>query len=217
MIYILDDRYERKETFKALISKNSKQVSFGEIKCETVEDLLSYISNVMGDSTLILLHASYRFSGNKLKNNDVISTFSSLGVPVVLFSGGYIHPSESIIKGKYKVFNINSLVMYQNLETYLRYLEYDKNSPLEILIWGENYKENIMTSVQSAIFRKLCLLAPGSLVEEDTIDVLKAIIDDKLRIEDFKSIRNKLVEVLDSNWTCESLIQEIMEITSNKC
>lgn len=213
MIYIFDDRYERRESNSALINKYKQFVSFAKIECTTINELEDFILGDLHASTLILLHSSYRYPGDILKNEEVIASFSLLEIPIILFSGGFMHPSETMILGKYMVYNINSLVMYQNLEVYLRHLMQGQSVPLDILIWGESYIQNIITRTQSYLFRTICNISHKSIVDDALIDKLYAIIDDYLRDDEFESTRNELLQAISYKMTCEDLMQTIQEVT----
>ena len=213
MIYIFDDRYERRESYTALVKKNHNLISFESIKCETIDELENFILD-LEDASMILLHSSYRYLGDVFKTEEVVEKFSLLDIPVVLFSGGFMHPSVSLILGKHKVYNINSIVMYQNLEVYLSHLKLNQSSPIDILIWGESYIQNIITRTQSDLFRKLCVIPPKSNIGESTFNKMNAIIEDYLRGEELITVKRDLLNAISVNMTCEDVIKSIISVTA---
>lgn len=215
MIYIFDDRVERRESYSALINNNKQFVSFAIIECETINELEHFILNNLQAPSLILLHSSYRYPGDKLNSDEVISVFSKLKIPIIIFSGGFMHSNESMALGKYKVYNINSLVMYHNLEYYLAHLMQNQSASVDILLWGESYIQNKITRTQSDLYRKLCTIAPESKIDS-LIDDLYETIEDDLRDDAFKRIRNNLLKAISSQMTCDDAMAAIQSVTDKK-
>lgn len=213
MIYIFDDRYERRESYTALVNKYHSLISFESIKCATIDELENFILDLKNPS-MILLHSSYRYPSDAFKTDEVVEKFSLLDIPLVLFSGGFIHPSVSLILGKHNVYNINSIVMYQNLKAYLNHIRLNQSSPIDILLWGESYIQNIITRTQCDLLRKLCVIHLKSNVEESTYYKMNAIIEDNLRGDEFITIRRDLLNAISINMTCEDMIKSIFTVTA---
>ena len=211
MIYIFEDRYERKEANMSLINRYKWLITFADIKCDSLDQLEVFISTTLKTPSLILLHDSYRYPGDKLRKEQVISKFLEHDIPVVLFSGGILKPNESLINERL-TYNINSLVMYKNLEIYLQKIDSNKKTPIDILLWGESYMRNKIVIAKSSIFRVLCKLDPTSLLNEDIIENIEEIIKDKLEGEGLETIRQRFLNALSSPITCQAFMDSINSI-----
>lgn len=230
MIYIFDDRFERREKHSLDLIKLSQFARFEEITCETADELCSLIKRKLNDVTHVLLHSSYRYPNEQLNTNVVVNAFNSYSsdIQIVLFSGGYNHPGTSMI-GKTKVFSVNSDLMYNNLELFTRHLSKDPNSPIEILLWGKSYLQNQILATQSAIFRSLCRINLDEQIDvEDKdknkkekndllLDEIKETVADRLRSEELINLRDALMAVLVPQKTWRQLLEDIENvITKNK-
>lgn len=213
MIYIFDDRFERKDNYAPIINRYPRNVSYGTIDQERIEQFEIFVNKHLDDLSLFLLHASYRFPGDKLNVNDIINVLSSKGIPIVLFSGGYHNPNIRM-QGKYTIFEVNSDTMYQNLEVFIKRTIEDKNSPIDILLWGEDYINNQILRAQSEIIR---YISDKFDFNEDLIDLLKSIVQNRLgriqeeRIQSFCKNIDQTFERATANSSIEELVNSIIE------
>lgn len=220
MIYIFDDRFERREKHSLDLIKLSQFARFEEITCETADELSSLISGKLSNVTHVLLHSSYRYPSEQLDTNVVVKAFNSYSkdIQIVLFSGGYNHPGISMI-GETKVYSINSDVMYNNLVLFTHHLSKDPNSPIEILLWGNSYLQNQILATQSSIFRSLCRLDLDKQINDDDekLDEIQEIVADRLRSEELIHLRDALMAILVPKKTWRQLLEDIENvITKNK-
>lgn len=228
MIYIFDDRFERREKHGLDLIKLSQYAKSKDITCGTVDELVSFIKDGLSDVTHVLIHASYQYPGGELDMNKVVEAFYSYckDVQIVLFSGGYNHPGTSMI-GKTKVFSVNSDVMYNNLELFTRHLSKDPNSPIEILLWGKSYLQNQILATQSAIVRSLYKINLDEQIDvkdkdknkknELLLEEINEIVADRLRNEEFKEMREALQAVIVADKTWRKMLEDIEDvITKNK-
>lgn len=211
MIYIFDDRFERREAYSYIVKKYPKYISFETIDQTTIGEFESFIAERLITPTLFLLHASYRFVGEELNNTRVTETLCSWGIPIVHFSGQYNQPSIRTL-GKNKIYEVNSITMYSNLELFVKHIINDSKSTIEILLWGSDYIVNQIVATQSEIVRVLCKTKLSSNVDDHIIDTLKAIIINRLRNEELQSLRKNIGRVLDMATPSMSIGQFIQEI-----
>ena len=209
MIYIFDDRHERREMNSSLINRYNRLISFAEIKCDTFEQLDHFISNELFEPSLVLLHNSYRYPGDRLDSDYVSSKFLEHDIPLILFSGGFIHPNQTLVYGKYQALSINSLVMYKNLDVYLKHLTYNENASIEILLWGESYISNRISHTKSAIFRKICKVRPDSSMDEDMCQEIHEIISDYLSGDELVATRKRFLDAISSSINCQEFLNTI--------
>ena len=220
MIYIFDDRFERREKHSLDLIKLSQFARFEEITCETSDELSSLISGKLSNVTHVLLHSSYRYPSEQLDTNVVVKAFKtySKDIQIVLFSGGYNHPGISSI-GETRVYSINSDVMYNNLVLFTQQLSKDPNCPVEILLWGNSYLQNQILATQSSIIRSLCRLDLDKQINDDDekLDEVQEIVADRLRSEELIHLRDALMAILVPKKTWRQLLEDIENvITKNK-
>lgn len=211
MIYIFDDRFERKEAYSYIVNKYHKYISFETIDQATIDEFESFITERLMTPTLFLLHASYRFAGEELNNTRVIETLCSWEIPIVQFSGQFNQPSIRTL-GKNKIYEVNSITMYSNLELFIKHIINDSKSTIEILLWGRDYLVNQIVATQSEIARFMCKTRLSSNVDDHIIDTLRAIIINRFRNEELQSLRKNIGRVLDDVTPSMSVIQLIQEI-----
>ncbi len=217
MIYIFDDRFERREKHSLDLIRLSQFARFEEITCETTDELSSLISGKLSNVTHVLLHSSYRYPSEQLDTNVVVKALNaySKDIQIVLFSGGYNHPGISSI-GETRVYSINSDVMYNNLGLFIRHLSKDPNSPIEMLLWGNSYLQNQILATQSAIIRSLCRLDLDKQINDDEkLDEIQEIVADRLRSEELIHLRDALMAILVPQKTWRQLLEDIENVITN--
>lgn len=150
MIYIFDDRSQRREVNKEKLNKFSNVLSFETIKTNPRKSIEEYLIESMSDTPeCIIFHKSYIFDDSNLSYETVREFFNSFDVPVVIFSGGI----ENNNKGEKEV-NMNAELMYVNLPFFLDdYVDNGKIN-LEILVWGKRYQLNALLILQNKLAEK---------------------------------------------------------------
>ena len=149
MIYLFEDRDDRKRQF------------FGEeelhplicqkpFDCSCVDDIDDYIVDNFSDAIAVLLHKSYSFVNDRITIDSVKNSFKFLlDIPVVLFSGG--SKSSLIKEGDIITAEINSGVMYRNLNLFIESYQQDGKVCIPILVYGKYYQINQLLEMQAKI------------------------------------------------------------------
>ncbi len=150
MIYVFDDRSQRREVNKEKLNKFSNVLSFETIKTNPGKSIEESLIESMSDNPeCIIFHKSYIFDDSNLSYETIREFFNSFDVPVVIFSGGI----EKNNKGENDV-NINAELMYDNLPFFLEdYVDNGKIN-LEILVWGKRYQLNALLILQNKLAEK---------------------------------------------------------------
>lgn len=202
MIYIFDDREERRENYSSLFINYKSQLTLESFTPEG--DLQEYVVDKFGDAEIVIMHRSYRFPGDNYELSDVLSAFK--GVPIVLFSGAI--QKASILKAE-NIYQVNSIVMYENLSDFLDSKKADNNTPIEMILWGKNFIKNQFLTLLGEI-NKLCVETDF----DDFIDPYIAIdlVEDKLRFSTLRTAQNELINMIEENLTYAELIEAIQII-----
>ncbi|MDO4511359.1 MAG: hypothetical protein Q4B68_06045 [Bacteroidales bacterium] len=219
MIYLFEDRHDRRDNYALLINKYKPLITFKNFDDYIVDEKDSPIQNLnnslqnLDSPELILLHASYRFINDSISMDDVICAIKSLyNIPVVIFSGGFVHPSIDKIQNKHQIFRVNSIVMYEHLEYYLSQISKGETPPVEVLLWGENYIQNVLTRLQSNLVRLLVHYTPNDVVDEDTIDLMRDSVEDILQDYVFQKQKEALLKIIVPQQKYDTLFYNIQFI-----
>jgi hypothetical protein len=221
MIYILDDRAERKgrqDLFKFGNIKTDKVLD-----CQSEDELDDYVKREFSDAELVLLHKSYRITGTDIPVEAVCDSLLKNNINVVLFSGGTDRSTTFEPKPPMHV-EMNADRMYSHLEIFFKH--YSKSGKidkacLDYLIWGENARKNQLLKFQYNLYRELNEIDFSKRVDEiSKVKEIHDIADDALG-EDFCEFKARLREICDNkkNQDCkiEQLLSEIQQLvnTSN--
>ena len=144
MIYIFDDRKQRRSDNEEKLSKFSDIVKFDIVKNIPGKPVEDCVFDAIIDPECIMFHKSYVFEDNNVNFETIRALFVSLDVPIVIFSGGI----EGGNKG-YSEININADVMYENLPYFLADFKENKSPNIDILLWGKRYKLNAILEIQN--------------------------------------------------------------------
>ncbi len=207
MIYLFEDRDDRKqqllgeEGLHALVCQKP-------FDCSYSEDVGDYILNNFSDAEVVLLHKSYRFANKNVTTDCVKEAFKTLDIPVVLFSG---NSRSSLIKDDAgTTAEINSVVMYRNLNLFMSFYQQTEEVCIPILVYGKYYKINQLLEMQAKLF--------FLLFDRKDEDVLKPDIDGKI----IRKIMQIIGDVNDSSlsadveklkkWTNETINNDGLQI-----
>jgi hypothetical protein len=144
MIYIFDDRKQRRSDNEEKLSKFSDIVKFDIVKNIPGKPVEDCVFDAIIDPECIMFHKSYVFEDNNVNFETIRALFVSLDVPIVIFSGGI----EGGNKG-YSEININADVMYENLPYFLADFKENKSPNIDILLRGKRYKLNAILEIQN--------------------------------------------------------------------
>ena len=197
MIYIFEDRPERRLQHQDIMDKYKSIISFAKFDIDEGMNLADYIYKNFLDAEIMIIHKSYAFKSNTV-NIDAIKKIMP-DVKFVVFSGG---TDNGTIVGDGNSVTINADVMYNNLEIFLKYLTNKKEINFEPLVWGECYLQNRLVSLQNRLFLKYFINADLDKRIEDNdkgigIDDLLDVIT--LYCEDYGvGMQDKLIEDIKS-------------------
>ena len=144
MIYIFDDRIQRRNDNQEKLSDFSDIVKFDIVKNIPGKSEEDCVFDAIIDPECIMFHKSYVFEDNNVNFETIRALFVSLDVAIVIFSGGI----EGGNKG-YSEININADVMYENLPYFLADFKENKSPNIDILLWGKRYKLNAILEIQN--------------------------------------------------------------------
>ncbi len=197
MIYLFEDREDRKKQFlgNETLHPMIQQKPFN---CPTIDIIDSYIQDNYKDADAILLHKSYQLENKDFTIENIKSGFVSLlKIPVVLFSGG---SKSSLIKEKDLITaEINSGVMYRNLNEFITSFQKDGIIRIPILVYGKNYQLNQLLEMQT----KICSYMfdrhiDDTLTHTDKRKLLQIIND--VETDNLLDDINKLSSWIESNY-----------------
>ena len=149
MIYIFEDRYERRRLHQDMMNRYKNVISFAKFDIDEGMDLTKYIDRKFHDAEVMIFHKSYAFKSNNVNIDAIKDTTPS--ARLVVFSGG-IEKGTMVGDGKYVT--INADVMYNNLEIFLKYFTNSNEINFEPLLWGESFRLNRLLSFQNRLFRE---------------------------------------------------------------
>ena len=144
MIYIFDDRFQRRNNNQEKLSKYSDIVKFDTVKTIPGKSVEECVFDAIISPKCIMFHKSYVFEDDNVDFETIRALFISLDVPIVIFSGG----TEGGNKGDSEI-NINADVMYENLPYFLADFKENKSPNIDILLWGKRYKLNAILEIQN--------------------------------------------------------------------
>lgn len=171
MIYIFDDRFQRRELNKEKLNKFSKILSFEVVTTASERSIEESLIETMPDNPeCIIFHKSYIFEDSNLSYETVREIFNSYNVPIVIFSGGI----ENNNKGEKEV-SMNAELMYENLPFFLEDYVNNGKINLDILLWGRKYQINSLLILQNKLAEKFFILNNPEEEIKDLDDVKRGI------------------------------------------
>lgn len=192
MIYIFDDRTQRRSDNEVKLAQFSDVVKFLQVKLLTGKSVEDSIIDSITTPDCIIFHKSYVFTDQEVSYEVVRELFTSFDVPVIIFSGGTEFSNKGIIQT-----DINADVMYQNMPLFLKDYKENGNINIDILIWGEKHKLNALLELQNEF-------AEDFFINKDPDEV----ITDSRKIERF--LNNKCSKI-DRNLGGEILAEMTQE------
>lgn len=149
MIYIFDDRAQRRKDNEEKLRKYSDCVKFMKVNLIPGKSVEESVIDSIDNPECIIFHKSYVFEDSAVTFETIRQLFMSFDVPVVIFSGGIGNSS----KGK-KEINMNADLMYENLPYFVNHLREKKELNIDTLLWGEKYELNAMLELQNKMAQK---------------------------------------------------------------
>lgn len=184
MIYIFEDRAERKRQHQEIVTRYQGKICFAKFDIDEDMNLEDYIINNFLDAKIIIFHKSYSFKSKTVNLEEIKKKMKMNRIRFVVFSGGIENGS---INSDGNVEAINADVMYNNLEVFLKFYEEDKEINFEPLVWGEHYKLNQQLSLQDKLFREYFITTDlhAKIDNDDLRDILEDIFSmcEEYRVE----------------------------------
>ena len=196
MIYIFDDRRQRRSDNEEKLSQFSDVVKFVQLKLTPGKSVEESLIDSLNSPECIMFHKSYVFTEKEVSYETVRETLGSYEVPVIIFSGG----TEFSNKGTTQT-DINAEVMYQNLPLFIRDYKEKGKINIDVLLWGEKHRLNALLEIQNEIAKKYYIEMDLEEIIQDT---------DKIKIE---RDLNKLCPKVDRSLG-ENIIDEIAKTDS---
>ena len=149
MIYLFEDREDRKRQLLGEVELHPL-ICEKPFDCSSVDEIGNYIIDNYSDAAAVLLHKSYSFVNKGITIDNVKENFKFLlDIPVVLFSGGSI--SSLIKEGDVITAEINSGVMYRNLNLFIETYQQKGEICIPMLVYGKYFQINQLLGMQAKI------------------------------------------------------------------
>ncbi len=152
MIYIFDDRAQRRKENEEKLRTFSDVVKFETLILDSGRDLEESIVCSLDNPDCILFHKSYRFGEDDHVFEKVRECLASYGVPVVIFSGGI----ENGNKGGKEIY-VNADVMYRNLPYFLTDFSNNGKINIDTLLWGKRHRLNALLNFRNELSKSFFL------------------------------------------------------------
>lgn len=149
MIYIFEDRTERRLLHQELVNTYKEKICFAKFGIDEGMNLEDYIIENFFDAEIIIFHKSYSFKSKTVNLDEIRKKMPK--VRFVIFSGGIEYGK---ISEDGNTITINADVMYGNLEIFIKSYNNGMDVNFEVLVWGEQYQLNQLLSFQDRIFRE---------------------------------------------------------------
>lgn len=149
MIYIFDDRAQRRKDNEELLRNYSDLIKFDTVKLISGKTADEWIFDYVDNPECIIFHKSYELGDESVTFETIRQLFTSLDIPIVIFSGGI----EGSNKGA-KEINMNADLMYHNLPFFLENRKENGVININTLLWGKRYRLNALLEFQNTISQK---------------------------------------------------------------
>jgi hypothetical protein len=194
MIYLFEDRKGRMEQYQ------KEHLDSGVIKIALIDcqknDLTNYLIDNFSDSSAIIFHSSYSFNDKNITNEDVKKYFRDKKIPFIYFSGGL--NNNLVIENGITNGNVNSGDMYKNLMNFLEVYKSQQRINVALLVYGEKYLLNSLLELQTIISLSLFDKANNLLLSIADFNEIIDLVDARLKEEELKEDKTKLLEWLNS-------------------
>ena len=175
MIYIFDDRAQRRKDNEEMLRNFSDLITFDTVDLISGKTADECIFDSIEDVECIIFHKSYALGDEDVTFETIRQLFISLGVPIVIFSGG----TEGSNKSANEV-NMNADLMYHNLPFFLEKRKENGAINLDTLLWGKHYRLNALLKVQNTLSQKY-LINNDPDASLDNLDKIKRDIKNSCR------------------------------------
>ena len=144
MIYVFDDRAERRKDNEDKLRAFSDLITFDTVKLISGKSADESIFDSIEDPECIIFHKSYALGDENVTFETIRQLFSGFGIPIVIFSGG----TEGSNKSANEI-NINADLMYNNLPFFLENRKKNGQINIDTLLWGKKFQLNAFIEFQN--------------------------------------------------------------------
>ena len=191
MIYIFDDRAQRRKDNEEMLRNFSDLITFDTVKLISGKTADECFSDRIKDSECIIFHKSYELGDEFVTFEKIRQLFTSFDIPIVIFSGG----TEGSNKGA-KEINMNADLMYHNLPFFLENRKENGSINIDTLLWGKMYRLNALLKFQNISQKYLINNDPDFPL--DNIEKVKRDIKNSCR-EINRDLADSIIIDIDAN------------------
>lgn len=211
MIYIFEDRLERRKINQGIIDSYGDLVCYGKFGIDQGQNPESFILDKFADAQCVMLHKSYAFKTNDVTVETVDKIFREyLEIPFVLYSGGL----EKGNKDSAGRISLNADIMYSNLPLFLEHCRQLSDlggdhirEILDILLWGPDYVLNSILNFQNEFSKKFFMLKdPEEGISDIDLKVVNRHLTQNSRSKNLqlsilaKEISSEMSEIQSLTW-----------------
>lgn len=192
MIYLFDDRAQRRNDNEERLSDFSDLITFDTVKLISDKSADECIFDSIENPECIIFHKSYALGDSNVTYETIRQLFASLDIPTVIFSGG----TEGCNKSA-KEINMNADLMYYNLPYFLENLRENGSINIDTLIWGKRYRLNALLEFQNSLSQKY-LINNDPDVLLDNLEKVKRDIDNSCRKIHEQDLRDAIISDIEA-------------------
>lgn len=193
MIYIFDDRAQRRKDNEEMLRNFSDLITFDTVKLISGKTADEFIfDSIEKNAECVIFHKSYELGDEFGTFETIRKLFTSFDIPIVIFSGG-IEGSNKCAKE----INMNADLMYHNLPFFLENRKENGSINIDTLIWGKMYRLNALLKFQNSISQKY-LINNDPDCPLDNIEKVKRDIKNSCR-EINRDLADSIIIDIDAN------------------
>lgn len=166
MIYIFDDRAQRRKDNEEMLRNFSDLITFDTVDLISGKTADECIFDSIKNPECIIFHKSYELGDETVTFETIRQLFTSLDIPVVIFSGGTVGSNKGA-----KEINMNADLMYHNLPFFLENRKKNGSINIDTLIWGKRYRLNALLKFQNTMSQKYFI----NNIPDDPLDNLETV------------------------------------------
>ena len=144
MIYIFDDRAQRRKDNEEKLRAFSEFIIFDTVKLISGKSADESIFDSIENPECIIFHKSYALGDDNVTFETIRQMFADFGVPTVIFSGGTEGSNKSA-----KEIIMNADLMYNNLPFFLENRKKNGVINIDTLLWGKSFRLNALLEFQN--------------------------------------------------------------------
>lgn len=192
MIYIFDDRAQRRKDNEVMLRKFSDIVTFDTVNLIPGKSSDECIFDSIENAECIIFHKSYALDDESVTFETIRQLFTSLSVPIVIFSGGTEGSNKSANE-----FNMNADLMYQNLQFFLEKRKENGVINIDTLLWGKKYRLNALLKFQNTLSKEYLINNDPDTALDDLEKIKRFIINSCREIH--RDLANSIISDIGAN------------------